>query len=111
MRDFTVTNGNPVPVSGINGAITSVADGPLGVRPTIGGAANAMRSAVDDMTTTTPPNTMTNTPGSATASPAMLDALRQNANDYLSKFAPNGVAGTQEQAAMTPIKKGDCCRH
>jgi hypothetical protein len=104
MRDFTVTNGNPVPVDGIQGALSSLENGSLGVRPTIGGAASSMRSAVNDFTNVTPPNTLTNTPGSATANPAMLDALRQNANDYLSKFAPNGVVGTQEQAAMMPVK-------
>ena len=104
MRDFTVTNGNPVPVGDITSAIDSVAGGPLGVRPTIGGATNAMRSEVGGFTTTTPPNTLTNTPGSSTAHPAMLDALRQNSNDYLSKFAPNGAVGTQEQAAMMPVK-------
>ncbi len=104
MRDFTVTNGNPVPVAGVQSALSSLENGSLGVRPTIGGAAGSMRSAVDDFTTTTPPDTLTNTPGSSTAHPAMLDALRQNANDYLSKYAPNGVVGTQEQAAMTPIK-------
>jgi hypothetical protein len=104
MRQFTVDNGNPVPVGGINSAVSSVANGPLGVRPTIGSAANAMRSEVQGMTNVMPPNTLTNTPGSATASPAMLDALRQNSNDYLSKFAPNGYVGTQEQAAIAPIK-------
>lgn len=104
MRQFTVDNGNPVPVGGIGSAISSVANGPLGVRPTIGSAANAMQSEVQGMTTVTPPNTLTNTPGSATASPAMLDALRQNSNDYLSKFAPNGYVGTQEQAAIAPVK-------
>lgn len=104
MRDFTVTNGNPVPVGSIQGALGSLEGGPLGVRPTIGGAASAMRSELGGFTNVTPPDTLTNTPGAATASPAMLDALRQNANDYLSKFAPQGFVGTQEQAAMTPIK-------
>jgi hypothetical protein len=104
MRDFTVTNGNPVPVNSVDQALGALAGGPLGVRPTIGNAASAMRSELGDLTNVTPPNTLTNTPGAATASPAMLDALRQNANDYLSKFAPQGFVGTQEQAAMTPVK-------
>jgi len=104
MRDFTVTNGNPVPVGSIDSALTSLQNGSLGVRPTIGGAAGSMRSALGDMTTVTPADTLSNMPGSATASPSMLDALRQNANDYLSKYAPQGFVGTQEQAAMTPVK-------
>jgi hypothetical protein len=104
MRDFSVTNGNPVPVDGVQSAISSVANGPLGVRPTIGGATSGMQDAVGAMTTTTPANTLTNTPATSTAHPAMLDALRQNANDYLSKYSPQGFVGTQEQAAVTPIK-------
>lgn len=104
MRSRVVDNGNPVPVDGIQAQLASLQGGALGVRPTIGGAAGSMRTAVDDFTNVVPPNTLTNTPGSATAPPAMLDALRQNANDYLSKYAPNGVVGTQEQAAMMPVK-------
>ena len=104
MRDLTVTNGNPVPVDSVLDAINGVRRGPLGMRPTIGGATNDMATKVQGVTTTIPADTLMNTPASATASPGMLDALRQNSNDYLSKYAPNGVVGTQEQAAMMPIK-------
>ena len=104
MRARVVDNGNPVPVGGVSGAISGVANGPLGVSKTIGPAAEDMASKVRDFTTVTPPNTLLNTPGSATASPAMLDALRKETNTYLSKYAPSGFVGTQEQAAMTPVK-------
>jgi len=104
MRDFTVTNGNPVPVGGVLDSINGVRNGPLGMRPTIGGATNDMASKVQGVSTTAPGSTLMNVPSSTTASPGMLDALRQNANDYLSKYAPNGAVGTQEQAAMAPIK-------
>lgn len=36
--------------------------------------------------------------------PDVLDAVRQNANDYLRHHAPNGVIGTQEGVALGPIK-------
>lgn len=104
MRQFTVDNGNPVPVAGVNSALSSVANGPLGVQPTIGPAARALQSEVGGFTNVTPPNTLTNTPGSVTAAPSMLDALRQNVNKYLAKNEPNGFVGTQEQAAMAPVK-------
>lgn len=104
MRDFTVTNGNPVPVSGVRGALGSLEHGAQGVDPTIGNAATAMRKDLEGFTNVTPPDTLTNTPGSVTASPAMLDALRQNTNKFLSAHAPQGFAGTPEQAAMMPIK-------
>lgn len=104
MRDFTVTNGNAVPVNSVNGALGSVAYGTPGVSDTIGPAARSMQSKLDSFTSTTRPDTLSNTPGTSTASPAMLDALRQNVNTYLANHAPNGVVGTQEQAAMMPVK-------
>ena len=104
MRDFTVTNGNPVPVAPVSGAISSVVNGPFGVSDTIGPAARAMGNKLSSFTKNTAPDTLMNVPGSSTASPSMLDALRQQTNSYLDKNAPGGFAGTQEQAAVMPIK-------
>ena len=104
MRQFSVDNGNSVPVGGVTSPLSSVINGPQGVQPTIGPAANTMLNKVNGFTTTTPPNHLMNTPGSSTATPAYLDQLRQSVNDYLSANAPTGVSGTSEQAAMMPIK-------
>lgn len=104
MRDFTVTNGNPVPVDGVNSAVSSVAYGPAGVSDSIGPAARALQSKIDSFTNTTPADTLMNIPGSSTASPMMLDELRQSTNTYLAKHAPGGFVGTKEQAAMMPVK-------
>jgi hypothetical protein len=97
MQAALLDNGNPVPVAPIISQLTDLAKGPLGTRPTIGAAANDILGQIKDASTT-------DAQGNVTIPSAHLDAIRQNVKDYLAQHAPNGVVGSQEEAAFEPIR-------
>jgi len=90
--------GAPVDAGPIIKQLTALKASPLGVRPTIGGAADDMIATIKSRAQIDP-NT-----GAMTVSPGILDAVRQNVKDYLAKHAPNGVVGTQQGAAFEPVR-------
>jgi hypothetical protein len=104
LRDALVTNGNPVEVGPLLDKLQALAKSPLGLRPTVRKAADSVIADIRANATTVAPNSVTNTPGSVTIPPAYLDSIRQNVKDYLAQHAPNGIVGSQQQAAFEPVR-------
>lgn len=84
---------NPVDPTPVLQALTSMQKSSLGVKPTI---SKGVSSLIEDI------NSRLNPDGTIDA--GILDAVRQNANSFIAQHSPNGVVGTQEQAALVPIK-------
>lgn len=89
--------GNPVDTASIAASLDKLKNSPLGLRPAIGGAVSDMQSAIQGASTK-------DQNGNMVISPGHLDALRQNAKDFMAKYSPNGVVSSQQEAAFVPIK-------
>lgn len=95
--DKLLTNGAPVPVQPILDQLGALAKSPLGLRPAVGSAAAEMAEQIAK-------NSTADAAGNVTIGPAHLDSVRQNVKDFLAKHSPNGIVGTQQQAAFEPVR-------
>lgn len=93
-----LANGAPVDATPVLQALDALKQSPLGIRPTIGGAANDIASTIRASATTDP------TTGQTMIAPGHMDAVRQNVREFLARHAPNGAVGSQQEAAFEPIR-------
>lgn len=94
-----LATGAPVDAGSVIQQLQSLKQSPLGVRPTIG-------SAADDIIQTIKSNALpSSNKEQVLVNPGILDSVRQNVKDYLAKYSPNGVVGTQQGVAFDPIRK------
>lgn len=102
--------GNPVPVQPIIDSLNNLQSSSLSLRPTVGAAAKDMINDLQNRSfqiqgqSVTPGGYNLSVTKPMAISPADLDSLRQNAKDYLKKYAPNGAVSTQQEAAFVPVK-------
>lgn len=97
VRQAILDNGKAVDAAPILNQLETLRKSPLGIRPTIGAAANDLTAAIKERATQ-------GANGELMVSPGDLDSFRQNVKDYLAKHSTNGVVGSQQEVAFEPIR-------
>jgi len=92
----------PIDAQPVLDAIAQIEPTGLGSRPVVASGLEKIKSAI--LRANQEPKVPGMETSSVTVSPDVLDAIRQNANDFLRQNAPNGVVSNQESVAMGPIK-------